>query len=64
LSNHYAAPRTTLERINIPGLPQTLPEPAENNRRDEHRRAGGTETRHRNYAEERSEEDRTLTLQR
>jgi hypothetical protein len=32
---HLHAAVNPLERINIPGLPQTPPEPAENNRRDE-----------------------------
>ena len=32
---HLHAAVNPLERINIPGLPQTLPEPAENHRRDE-----------------------------
>jgi len=32
---HLHAAVNPLERINIPGLPQTLPEPVESNRRDE-----------------------------
>jgi hypothetical protein len=32
---HLHAAVNPLERINIPGLQQTPPEPAENNRRDE-----------------------------